>query len=88
MYSARQPSRVIDHGSSCSAIVRSTADSKRSPSAIMRSNASSVSTSPSVARTAASESALPARVPPTPPTSAAPAIVCSRIRSPTSSVNP
>ena len=54
----------------------------------MRSNASSVSTSPSVARTAASESALPASVPPTPPTSASRQNVWSTTRSATSAVIP
>ncbi len=88
MYSARQPSRVIDHGSPRSAIVAATPDSKRSPSAIMRSNASSVSTSESVARTAASESALPASVPPTPPTSASRQKVWSTTRSATSALIP
>ncbi len=43
----------------------------------MRSNASSVMTLPSVARIAASDRALPASVPPTPPTSAFFQSVCS-----------
>ena len=54
----------------------------------MRSNASSVSTSASVARTAASESALPASVPPTPPTSASFQNVWAMIRSATSALKP
>ena len=68
-YSARAPRAAIDQGSSCSAIAVSTPATKRSHSAVMRPNASSVRTSPSVARAAASPSALPARVPPTPPVS-------------------
>ena len=54
----------------------------------MRSNASSVSTSASVARAAASESALPASVPPMPPTSAASQTVFASTRSATSSLIP
>ena len=46
-----------------------TSSAQRSASVIICSNASSVSTSASVARIAASDSALPASVPPTPPTS-------------------
>ena len=54
----------------------------------MPSNASSVMTSPSVARIAASDSALPASVPPVPPTSITSGSVASTIRRWTSSVMP
>ena len=53
----------------------------------MRANASSVRTSVSVARMAAMDSALPASVPPTPPTSASSSGMLAAIRSPSSSVN-
>jgi hypothetical protein len=57
----------------------------------MCSNAAWVSTSPRVARIAAVDSALPANVPPTPPTStmsASPASVCAVIEAATSVVMP
>ena len=65
--SARAPSWTIDHGTPRAAITSRTPATKRSQSAIIRSKASSVRTCSSVARAAASDSALPARVPPTPP---------------------
>ena len=68
-YSARAPSSTTHHGSSWRSIVARTPALKRSCSAVMRANAGAVSTSASVARAAASDSALPASVPPTPPTS-------------------
>jgi hypothetical protein len=57
------------HARSWRAIVSRTPAVNRSWSAVMRVNASSVSTDASVARAAARDSALPASVPPTPPTS-------------------
>ena len=54
----------------------------------MRSKASSVITSPRHARAAASESALPASVPPTPPTSESSSSIVRLIPSATSWVNP
>ena len=68
-YSARAPEagHVPRHVGAASTSL--TPASNRSASGIIRANASSVRTSVSVARMAASESALPARVPPIPPTS-------------------
>ena len=66
----------------------STPSAQRSPSGSIRANASSVSTSVSVARIAASDSALPARVPPMPPTSMSSSAIEASIRSDTSAVMP
>ena len=54
----------------------------------MRPKASSVRTSVSVARMAAIERALPARVPPMPPTSQSSRSIEALTRSATASVNP
>ena len=68
-YSARAPSRVTCQGTSFAESTPFTPSSNRSASAIIRANASSVRTEVNVAQIAASESALPASVPPIPPTS-------------------
>ena len=64
-------------------MTRSTPAWNRCASSIIRANASSVKTSASVARAAAIASALPARVPPTPPTSASRHAVVASTRSAT-----
>ena len=90
-YSARAPSWLIDHGTSSSSSIACTPSVNAVASSVMCANASAVSTSPRVARIAAVDSALPASVPPTPPTSmmsASPASVWPVIAAATSSVMP
>ncbi len=62
--------------------------SNRVASAFIRSNASAVSTCSSVARIAATDRALPARVPPIPPTSTRSASGCAATAAATSWVSP
>ena len=69
VYSARQPSRVTCHGSPAASMPACTPSVQRTACAVIVSNAAGVSTSVRVARTAAMDRALPASVPPTPPTS-------------------
>ena len=66
----------------------STPSVKRSASGIMREYASSVRTCASVARIARSESALPASVPPMPPTSTGPSGSAAMTRAAVSSLMP
>ncbi len=87
-YSARAPRRVTCHGTSEPRRTPLTPASNRSASGIIRAKASSVRTSVSVARMAASDSALPARVPPMPPTSQSSRSIDALTRSATASVNP
>ena len=66
----------------------STPSAQRSASGIIREYADGVSTSASVTRMAANESALPASVPPMPPTSMSSSAMLASIAADTSAVMP
>ncbi len=68
-YSARAPSWLTDQGTPVRSRVAATPAVNASHKETMRANAEGVSTDERVARIAATDRALPARVPPTPPTS-------------------
>src|SRR5260370_1026696 len=88
VYSARAPSCGTFQGRLAVRTCSATPSVKRLASGIIFSNAAGVRTCSSVARIAASESALPASVPPMPPTSQSSSCMRAEMRCATSSVQP